>query len=138
MLFIISRISSLIKTYKINRKLERSVLPQHNVHTRAHTSVATHRSQAIAPEPCKPPKITNSATGSIPAFTYQESEHDEKCVSCVCPLQEGDMVLWLPACYHLLHDFCIGLWFFVNSVCPGCGEHVNGQFTVRVGRGGTV
>ncbi|KAF3334789.1 RING-H2 finger protein ATL38 [Carex littledalei] len=124
MLFIISRISIFIKAYKINRILEESVLPQHNVNTTAHTTVATYRSQA--------------AGASISAFTYQESKRVEKCVSCVCPLQEGDMVLQLPACYHLLHDFCIGPWFFVNSVCPGCGEQVNGQFTVRVGRSGTV
>lgn len=138
-LFIIRRISIRIKAYKNNRILEEPVLPQHDVNTKAHTTVATHRSQAIAPEPREPPKITNSVVGaSVSAFTYQESKHVEKCVSCICPLKEGEMVLRLPACYHLLHDFCISPWFFVNSVCPRCGEQVNGQFTVRVGRGGTV
>ncbi|KAF3319836.1 RING-H2 finger protein ATL71 [Carex littledalei] len=138
-LFIISRLLCLIKKYRINCKVKRQVLPRRNVNTRARTTVATHLSQAIVPEPREPPKTTNAATGaSISASTYHESERVEKCVSCVCPLQKGDMVLRLPACDHLLHDFCIGPWFFVNSICPGCGEKVNGQFTVRVGRGGTV
>jgi hypothetical protein len=134
MLFAINRLSEFIKTYKTNRRVEQQVLPQHN--SRACTTATTHRSRTIAPEPREPPKIINSATGtSVSPSAYQESElvGIESCIVCLYPLQEGMMVLRLPACGHLLHDVCLCPWFCVNSVCPGCGEPVNAQLTVKVG-----
>ncbi|KAJ4768802.1 RING/U-box superfamily protein [Rhynchospora pubera] len=134
MLFLIGRLVSFIKTCKSNRKLEQDVLPQHNTMTR--TLVTSRRSRAIAPEPREQPNITHSvADASMVAFTYHESEHDGcvECVVCLCPLQEGDTVLQLPVCGHLLHDICICSWFFANSICPGCGTPVEGQFTVNIG-----
>ncbi|CAN6278025.1 unnamed protein product [Urochloa humidicola] len=46
----------------------------------------------------------------------------ERCVVCVCDVEEVETAAWLPACRHVFHRQCIEQWLHQHghSTCPIC------------------
>ncbi|CAL4970504.1 unnamed protein product [Urochloa decumbens] len=46
----------------------------------------------------------------------------ERCVVCLCDVEEVETAAWLPACMHMFHRHCIDQWLHQHghSTCPIC------------------
>ncbi|CAL4889036.1 unnamed protein product [Urochloa decumbens] len=46
----------------------------------------------------------------------------ERCVVCLCDVEEVETAAWLPACRHMFHRHCIDQWLHQHghSTCPIC------------------
>jgi hypothetical protein len=67
------------------------------------------------------PDVSVSGTTDRPfsnISTYDEPERD--CLICTEEVEEGDNVILLPCCSHVLHSTCLKKWLQVHNVCPVC------------------
>ena len=67
----------------------------------------------------------------------QPYKDDEECSVCLAPLaqrppqdQVGCGAVWLPACQHGFHVYCIERWLRHARTCPNCRTAVNGNLAV--------
>ena len=62
----------------------------------------------------------------VQSFVYGDEGGVEKwssdceCVICWEDLKDGEMCRVLPACNHVFHKACLGLWLMEKRVCPLC------------------
>lgn len=68
---------------------------------------------------------------SLPDQIFQAKDFEEglECAVCLCELEEGEKVRFLPKCNHGFHLQCINMWFQSHSTCPICRNPVAADFS---------
>lgn len=49
-----------------------------------------------------------------------DSDHEIVCAICLCPYEQGELIINSKRCSHLFHKVCILEWLVKNDVCPCC------------------
>ena len=73
------------------------------------------------PQPMEDVKVTLKNEKTIKKYKL-DTDLDEKCTVCLCPLKKDDMI-WELKCKHVFHQDCIKTWLKeYNYKCPICRE----------------
>ena len=63
--------------------------------------------------------LTNSNCNSSEIEYFEEQQI---CLNCHYFIQEGQMIIEIPKCCHLMHENCFFIWIKKNNSCPCCGK----------------
>ncbi|PAN04978.1 hypothetical protein PAHAL_1G106000 [Panicum hallii] len=58
----------------------------------------------------------------IPSYEHCDGAAD--CAVCLGEVEKGEAVRRLPACKHVFHTECIGMWLRTHATCPVCRRGV--------------
>ncbi|GMR36680.1 hypothetical protein PMAYCL1PPCAC_06875 [Pristionchus mayeri] len=65
-----------------------------------------------------------SLLAQIPAISYRKEMGESECAICMCNLDAGERVRYLP-CMHKFHVECVDDWLIRSFNCPSCLEPVD-------------
>lgn len=87
-----------------------------------------------------PPKgLTGQQLSSLPQRVFLGARdalqgEDALCIICQCKYEQGDALDIMPACAHIFHHDCVGMWLKDQSTCPVCMRNVKEDLQRSLGR----
>lgn len=66
----------------------------------------------------------STQSGVLPKEDPSHARSLEQCAVCLGEYEDGELVKWLPDCWHSFHGPCIDSWLHSHSSCPLCRTEV--------------